>query len=276
MFAGSLAQAWIVGSIVAILSGVVGQVVVSRRSVFAAHALPNGAFAGAAGAVVLGLNPLVGLVGVSVLGAFGIGALSRRERSDVATALTLVVMLAVGSTFLALSGQYEEQTTSLLFGEVLGISLNQVLPTVVLAVGCVMALGALRRPLALVAASGDLAAARGVRTTRLDMAFLVVLAVATAVAVPVVGALLTFALMVGPPGAARLLTRTTTAAVALSAVFSVLCVWSALALAYVTGWPVGFFVGVGGAVLYGAARTISARRPARREGRSRSSIPAVA
>src|SRR5277367_6078945 len=98
-----MTNAWISGSIIAVVAGIVGSFVIQRQAAFAAHALPNGAFAGAAGATVVGLNPLIGLVAFSALAALGIGAARRRERSDVATALALVVMLALGASFLALS-----------------------------------------------------------------------------------------------------------------------------------------------------------------------------
>ncbi len=87
-------NAWIVATIVAVIAGVVGFFVVLRGSAFQAHAIPNGAFAGAAGASLIGVNTLVGLGVFSVLAALGIGTLGRRGRHDVVTALALVVMLA--------------------------------------------------------------------------------------------------------------------------------------------------------------------------------------
>ena len=122
MFSGFMVNAWIVASVVAAVAGVVGFFVVLRGSAFVAHALPNGSFAGAAGAALVGVNTLIGLAVFSLLGALGIGLLGRRGRHDVATALTLVMMLALGALFLSLSVQYAPEVYSLLFGEVLGIS----------------------------------------------------------------------------------------------------------------------------------------------------------
>ena len=85
------------------VAGVVGFFVVLRGSAFAAHAIPNGAFAGAAGANLIGLDPLLGLAMFSLLAALGIGSLGRRGRHDVATALALVMMLALGALFLSRS-----------------------------------------------------------------------------------------------------------------------------------------------------------------------------
>ena len=135
MFSGFMTNAWEVGTIVAIVAGVVGFFVVLRGAAFPAHAIPNGAFAGAAGANLIGVNPLVGLGVFSVLAALGIGSLGRRGKADVATALALVMMLALGAAFLSQSTQYEPEIFSLLFGEILGVSTTEILPVAVLGPG---------------------------------------------------------------------------------------------------------------------------------------------
>ena len=162
MFSGFMVNAWVAGTIVATVAGVVGFFVVLRGSAFAAHAIPNGAFAGAAGAYWLGLNTLVGLGVFAVLAAIGIGSLGARRR-DVATALALVMMLALGSLFLSLSGGYEPEVYSLLFGEILGVSTTELLPVALVSVGCILVVVMLYRPLLLSSAAPDLAEARGVR-----------------------------------------------------------------------------------------------------------------
>src|ERR1700733_14847451 len=97
MFSGFMVNAWTVASIVAV---VVGFFAVLRGSAFVAHAVPNGSFAGAAWASLVGINTLIGLGIFSLLGALGIGLLGRRGRHDVVTALALVLMLGLGSLFL--------------------------------------------------------------------------------------------------------------------------------------------------------------------------------
>src|SRR6202020_2051977 len=117
-----MVNAWIVGTIVALVGGAVGFFVVLRGSAFVAHAVPNGSFAGAAAASLIGINTIIGLGVFSLGGALGIGLLGRRGRHDVATALTLVFMLGLGALFLAFSVEAATDIYSLLFGEVLGIS----------------------------------------------------------------------------------------------------------------------------------------------------------
>src|ERR1700728_530834 len=98
-----MVNAWEAGSMVAAVAGVVGFFTVLRGSAFVAHALPNGAFAGAAGARLIGVNAVFGLGAFSLLGAFVIAGLGRRARHDVATALTIVTMLGLGALFLSMT-----------------------------------------------------------------------------------------------------------------------------------------------------------------------------
>ena len=262
MFSGFMVNAWTVATVVAIIAGVVGFFVVLRGSAFPAHAIPNGAFAGAAAANLLGLNALLGLGVCAVLAALGIGALGRRGRQDVATALALVLLLAIGAVFLSRSSEYEPQIYSLLFGEVLGVSTTELLPVAALGVVCIVAVLLLYRPLLLSSILPEVGEAKGLRAHRIEMAFLVVVAIATAMTVPVVGALLIFTLMIGPPAAARSFTDRPVVAMFLSIVIALLTVWSAIALSYLSDWPIGFYVGMISALAYGVGRVWSRlRRP---------------
>ena len=213
-------------------------------------------------------------------GALGIGALGserqgRKSRNDVVTALGLVLMLGLGALFVSWSSQYAEETYALLFGEVFGVSQGEILPILGLGLAAVVAIGVAFRPLMLTSALPEVAEARGVSTRRADIYFLIVMALATSMTVPVVGALLMFSLMIGPPAAARSVTARPGVALALSVAIALATVWISIALSYRTNWPLGFFVGVGGAVFYllgqgvralgsgpSAAGLTSAREPA--------------
>jgi zinc/manganese transport system permease protein len=237
--------------------------VVLRGSAFPAHAIPNGAFAGAAGANLIGVNPIVGLAVFSLLAALGIGSLGRRGRHDVVTALALVMMLALGALFLSRSSEYEPQIFSLLFGEILGVSSTEILPVAALGVGCIAAVVLLYRRLMLSSILPEVAEARGIRSHMTEMCFLVVIALATAMTVPVVGALLIFSLMIGPPAAARSFTDRPNVAILLSVVLALVTVWAAIASSFWTNWPVGFFVGSFSACCYGVGRGWAVWRSAR-------------
>jgi zinc/manganese transport system permease protein len=263
MFSGFMENAWIIGSIVAVVAGIVGFFVVMRGAAFPAHAIPNGAFAGAAAANLLGINTLVGLGVFSLGAALGIGKMSRRGRADAVTALALMLMLALGAAFLSQSTEYEPQIFSLLFGEILGVSTGQIWPVAALGAVCILAVAVLYRQLLLTAIAPDMAAAQGLRPERIEMIFLVVLACATTMTVPVVGALLIFTLMIGPPAAARSFSDRALVALGLSVAMALVTIWAALACSFTTNWPVGFYVGSFSAAWYVIGRLYAALRKTR-------------
>jgi zinc/manganese transport system permease protein len=263
MFTALMMNTWIAATAVAVIAGVVGFFAVLRGSTFAAHAVPNGAFAGAAGASLLGINVIAGLATFAVAGALGIGALGKRVRHDVATALALVMMLGLGALFVSVSTQYAAETYSLLFGEVFGVAAGEVLPIVALGAACVAAVAVVFRPLMLSSAMPEVAESRGVPARRMELCFLLILAMATSMAVPVVGALLMFSLMIGPPAAARSFTARPGLAMSLAVGFALVTVWTGIIVAYETAWPLGFFVGIMGAAFYLAGRGWAAWRRTR-------------
>jgi zinc/manganese transport system permease protein len=268
MFSGFMVNAWEAATIVAAVAGVVGFFTVIRGAAFAAHALPNGAFAGAAGASLIGVNVLVGLGVFSLAGALTIAGLARRARRDVATAMTIVMMLALGALFLSQTTEYAPVIFSLLFGEVLGVSSSELIPTAAIAALCIVAILILYRPLLMSSVLPDVAAARGVSFGRMELLFLFLVALATTMAVPVVGSLLIFSLLIGPAAAARSFTSQPLLAIGLSVVIALGTVWSAVAISYQTNLPIGFFVGTISAFAYAIGRGWAAwRRTAPRTGR---------
>lgn len=254
MFAGFLVNTWVVGSMVALAAGLVGFFAVLRGAAFASHAIPQGAFAGAAGATLIGVSSLAGLGVFAVGGAVLIAVLGRRGRHDVVVALVFVLMLGLGALFLSMGTEYEPEVYALLFGEILGISRGEILPSALLVLGCAAAIAVLYRPLLFSSAMSEVAEARGVSSFVSELSFLLLVAVATAATVPIVGALLMFSLMIAPAASARALTRQPQVALGLSAALSLVTLWASIASAYLTNWPVGFFVGAFGAGIFVIAR----------------------
>jgi zinc/manganese transport system permease protein len=257
MFSGFMSHAWEAGTLVAIAAGVVGFFVVLRGSTFAAHAVPLSSFAGAAGANLVGAAPIAGLLVFAPVSALAIGWLDRRRRGGgVATALVVAAMLGLGSLFLSFSVEYEAAIYGLLFGQVFGVSAGQVWLTAGLAAGALAAVAVLYRPLLLSSVSAEIAESRGGRTYLLDLGFLVLVALVTTITVPIVGAFLMFSLMVGPSAAARTFAPTPVRAIVVGVGLALVTVWTSLALSYLTNWPLGFFVGVLGALCYVVARVV--------------------
>ena len=273
MFSGFMLNAWLVATMVAVVAGVVGFFTVLRGAAFVAHAVPQAGFAGAAGASLLGVSTFAGLGVFAVISSLAIGLLGRRGRHDAITALVLVFMLGLGALFLSWSQEYASAIYALLFGEVLGISNNQLLATAAFGLVSISAVMVVFRPLLLSSVVPEVAEARGVGSRRMEICFLLIVAMATTMSVPVVGALLMFSLMIGAPGAARVLTGKPSAALGLSVAISLTIVWIAIAASYETDWPVGFFVGVLGATFFLAARWWVAWRLPRVRGAGQSPQP---
>jgi zinc/manganese transport system permease protein len=262
MFTGLMLNTWIAASIVAVIAGVTGFFAVVRGQTFAAHAIPNGAFAGAAGAGLLGLNVIWGLAVFAVAGALSIGTFGRKARQDVVTALSLVLMLGIGALFVSFSTEYANVTYSLLFGEVFGVSQNVLLPIAGLGIVAIVLIGVLYRPLLLASAMPEVADAGGVSTRWMELCYLLVMALAASMTVPVVGALLMFVLMIGPSAAARSFAKRPGYAIALAVAIALVTVWIGIIASYHTNWPLGFFVGViaAGFFLVGSGWTAVRRR----------------
>jgi zinc/manganese transport system permease protein len=236
-------NAFAAGTIVAIVAGVVGYFVVLRSLSFAGHALSHIGFAGATGAVVLGVSPILGLLVFTVASALGMGALGKRIHGrDVAIGIVLAWTLGLGVLFLSLYTGYATEAYALLFGEILGISQRDVLVTVISAVVTLAALALIYRPLLFASLDEDVAEARGVPVRFLSIAFMVLLAVAVSEAVQVVGVLLIFALLVTPAAIAERLTARPGVALLLSALLALLFTWAGLTVAYYAPYPVSFFI----------------------------------
>jgi zinc/manganese transport system permease protein len=254
VFADFMINAWIAATVVAAIAGVVGFFVVIRGASFAAHALPLSAFPGAAAANLLGVDPLLGLLAFSGFGVVGISQLDRLGRRDVATALSFVMLLGLGALFLSRTTEYFQAVYAMLFGQVLGVSNEDLWPVFALSAVSIALIATLFRPLLLNSVSPEMGETMGVSARLMEVAFLGVVALATAMALPIVGSLLVFSLMVGPASAARAISDRPMPAILLSAGLAVVTVWAAIALSFLSDWPIGFFVGALAAVAYGAGR----------------------
>jgi zinc/manganese transport system permease protein len=238
-----MVHAYAAGIIVAIVAGIVGYFVVLRSLPFAAHALSHIGFAGATGAVVLGVSPIFGLLVFTIAGAVGIGTLGEHLHGrDVAIGTVLAWTLGLGVLFLSLYTGYATEAYALLFGEILGISQQDLFITLVAGVITVATIAVLYRPLLFASVDAEVAEARGLPVQFLSIAFMVVLAVAVSVAVQVVGILLIFALLVTPAGITEHLTAHPGRAMGLSVFFSLLFTSSGLFVSFYLPYPVSFFI----------------------------------
>lgn len=235
--------AFAAGFVVALVAGAVGYFLVLRALTFAGHALSHVGFAGATGALLVGVTPFWGLLVFTLGAGVLMGLLGERLRGrDVAVGVVLTLSLGLGVLFLSLYTSHATQATSLLFGNVFGVGRDSLVDLAALTVFSLAALAVMARPLIFATLDPELAEARGLSLRLISVLFLLVVGVAVAEAVQVVGILLVFALMVGPAAAAQRLTRRLGAGVALAVVLAVAETWAGIALAYVTDWPPTFWI----------------------------------
>jgi zinc/manganese transport system permease protein len=257
-------HAFAAGTIVAIVAGVVGYFVVLRQSSFAAHALSEIGFAGASGGVAFGFSAVYGLLGMSLFGAILIGALGKRLRGrDAVIGSVLAFSLGLGSYFLTRYTGNASGAFSLLFGEILGISVHDVWVIAISGAVTLLVVAAVYRPMLFASLDEDVAEARGVPVRGLSIAFLLIVAVAVTAAVQVVGVLLIFSLLVIPGAIAERLCRTPGRAVAVCVTSSLLFVWAGLAVTYYSKFPVGFLITTFAFVSYLLVRLLPSDRVAR-------------
>ncbi len=258
-------NAFLAGTLVALLAGVAGYFVVLRGQSFVAHTLSQVGFPGAAASVLAHVSPVVGLIVFCVAAALGIGwrgrdveAGSRAEAAAVGSILAFA--LGLGLLFFRLYAGSAEGIYSFLFGSILGITDSQVQLTAVVAVLSLAVLLLVARPLVFASVDPDVAEARGVPARGLALAFLVLLALAVAITVQIVGTLLIFALLLAPGAAALQLTPRPAAGVVVGVIVSLVATWAGLSLAYYTLLPVGFFITSLAFAAYLAARGLRAAR----------------
>jgi len=245
MFSYSFMQhAFEAGTVVAIIAGIVGYFVVLRHSSFAAHALSHIGFAGAAGAVLFGVNPVFGLLLFTSAGGAGIAVLAPKAANrDVQIGTVLAFMLGLGVLFISLyTGGYATEAYSILFGEILGISASDVLLTLLVSLGIFVAIAVVYRPLLFASLDEDVAEAEGIPMLLIGIIFMLLVAVATSIAVQVVGVLLIFSLMVTPAAIAQRLTKKPGRAIAISIVVALISTWLGLSIAFYEPYPVSFFI----------------------------------
>ncbi len=237
-------NALLAGSCVAVVAAVAGYFMIVRGLTFAGHALPNIGFAGAAGAVLLGIDPVIGLFVFTIVAAIGIGFLGERiNERDTVVGIIMTIALGLGILFLSLYAGFAERVYSILFGQIVGISHADVLVTIISSTVTLAILLVLFRPLLFSSFDPEVAEARGIPVRLLAILFLVLIAITVSLAVQVVGALLVFTLLVGPAATAVRIVQRPLWAIVIAIVLGVCYTCLGIFLAAISvNWPVSFFI----------------------------------
>jgi zinc/manganese transport system permease protein len=244
-----------IGAAVAVVSAVTGVFTVMRGQSFGGHALTDVSTAGGSGALLAGLSPVTGFVGLSIIGAGVMEAIgARRARGrDLATGIVLGASIGLGALFLHLdttAGATTGATQQILFGSIFTLS-SGIIPLV--AAFSAIALGGIAlvyRPLLLTTVSTDMAATRGVPVRLVNIVYMMALAVSVGLSSLAIGSILSTALLIGPAATALRVTKRTGRALVIAIMTGIGATWLGVLLAYDSyywgsahqGLPVSLFI----------------------------------
>ena len=248
------------GAVLGVLGGLIGTFVMSRDLAFAVHGVSELSFAGAAAALLFGANVVAGSVLGSLVAALLIALLGSRarERNSI-TAVLMPFGLGLGILCLALYQGRSANKFGLLTGQIVSVDNPQLVAMLVISLIVIVLLLVIWRPLAFASVDADVAGAKGVPVHALSLGFMVLLGLATAVAVHVVGALLVLALLVTPAAAAMRVTARPMLTPLLSVAFALVSVVGGILLAIGGGLPISPYVTTISFLIYLVCRVVGAR-----------------
>ncbi|MDQ1205085.1 zinc/manganese transport system permease protein [Microbacterium sp. SORGH_AS 862] len=249
------------GAVLGIVGGLVGVFVMQRDMAFAVHGISELSFAGAAAALLLGFDVVTGSIVGSMIAAALIGWLGSRARDRNSIIGVLMPFgLGLGILFLSLYNGRSANRFSLLTGQIVSVQTGQL--GVLIAIAAVVLVGLLLiwRPLRFDSLDPQSAAARGVPTRAVSLAFMLLLGLIVAVAVHIIGALLVLALLVTPAAAAMRISTGPLAVPLWAALFGVVSAVGGILLAVAGTLPVSPYITTISFVIYIVCRAIGARR----------------
>ncbi|WP_159611627.1 metal ABC transporter permease [Glutamicibacter sp. JC586] len=255
----------IAGAVLGVVGGLIGIFIMMRDMAFAVHGIAELSFAGAAFALLIGADVVTGSVLGSLVAALILGFLGTRARDR--NSITGVLMpfgLGLGILFLSLYEGRSANKFGLLTGQIVAVDNVQLTGMLVLSLVVVLALLLVWRPLTFASVDPVVANARGVRTSGLSIFFMVILALAVAVTIQVVGALLVLALLITPAAAAMRVTSNPVLTVVLSIAFAELAVVGGILLALAGSLPISPYVTTISFLIYVVCRGIEYVRSPRR------------
>ncbi|WP_026530395.1 metal ABC transporter permease [Haematomicrobium sanguinis] len=247
--------------ILGVVGGVFGVFVMMRDLAFAVHGIAELSFAGAAFALLIGADVMTGSLVGSFLAALLLGMLSLRSSTQNSVIGVLMPFgLGLGILFLSLYEGRAANKFGLLTGQIVAVDSIQLTGLIVMAIIALAILAGIWRPLAFASVDPVVAAARGVPTRTLGVLFLMLLAIAVALSIQVVGALLVLALLITPAAAALRVAKAPIAVVLLSTIFALTAMVGGILLSLGGTIPVSPYVTTISFVIYLLCRGIEAMR----------------
>lgn len=256
-----LQNSLIAGAVLGVMGGLIGTFVMARDMAFAVHGIAELTFAGAAAGLLFGVGVIPGALGGSILAAAIIGLLGEQARNrNSIVAVLMPFGLGLGIAFLALAPGRSVNKFGLLTGQIVAVADTQLQVVITLAVLVTAVLLLIWRPLLFASVDAHVAASRGVPLRALSLGFMLLLGVAVAMSVQIIGALLVLALLVTPAAAALKLSSSPVVVPLLAMLFGVVSMVGGILLALPWAIPVSPFITTLSFVIYLAAWGIGRAR----------------
>jgi zinc/manganese transport system permease protein len=258
---GLVQNSIVAAAVLGVVGGLIGVFVMQRDMAFAVHGISELSFAGAAGALLLGVNVVAGSLVGSLIAAVLIGLLGAkaRDRNSIIGVL-MPFGLGLGILFLALYPGRSANKFGLLTGQIISVDIPQLGLLVALSVVVLVSLLLVWRPLTFDSLDADVAAARGVPSRALSLGFMVLLGLTVAVSVQIIGSLLVLALLVTPAAAALRVSSSPVAVPLLSMAFGLVSAVGGILLALGGSLPISPYITTISFAIYVTCRIIGARR----------------
>jgi zinc/manganese transport system permease protein len=250
-------------AVLGLVAGALAPLIVSRGMAFAVHGTAELAFTGGAAALLAGVSVSLGAVAGAVVAGlvFGVLGLRQRERDSV-IGVVLAFGLGLGVLLLALYSGRASNKFGLLTGSIVSVDSTNLAVLAVVAALVLGTLAVLYRPLLFASTDPDIALARGVPVRLLSLVFAVLIALTTALAVPIVGAIMVLAVMIAPGAAAARVTANPVLATVLAIAFAELALLGGTVLSLAPGLPVSGYVAAIAFLCYVGCRGVARlRRP---------------
>jgi len=249
------------GAVLGVVGGLIGVFVMQRDMAFAVHGISELSFAGAAAALLLGVNVVAGSILGSLIAAAIIGLLGARARDRNSIIGVLMPFgLGLGILFLALYPGRSGNKFGLLTGQIVSVDFEQLGLLVGISVVVLAALLVIWRPLSFDSLDTEVAVAKGVPSRALALGFMVLLGLTVAVSVQVIGALLVLALLVTPAASALRISASPVLVPVLAMIFGLVSAVGGILIALGGSLPISPYITSISFLIYVVCRLIEWRR----------------
>ncbi|MDD2371156.1 MAG: metal ABC transporter permease [Firmicutes bacterium] len=239
-----LQNAFIAGILASVLAGVIGFIIVEKKMIMMSGGIAHASYGGVGLGYLIGIEPIYGALGFSLLSAVSVGLIKRKggTDSDIVIGLFWSLGMALGIIFISLMPGYPPNLTSYLFGNILAVTRADLMMMLVVAIFVSVLFISLFNNWKAYLFDEEFSGIRGTGVVLLEYLLLIMIALTVVVLIRIVGIILALAILIAPAATAKLLFRKMSARVMMSVVFGVLFIFFGIWLAYTLNTAAGAMI----------------------------------